>query len=657
MRVVGFDFETFPITPEEQCPPPVCLSLAWGLDVEGRRLPWWTHVHESAVVVQHDDGMGEALVPTFGIREVLRPLLADPGVLLVGANSTQFDFPVALAWLDVKEELFACLKAGRMVDIFTFERVASIGRLSNHVDPSLVDLCRAHKIPEPLKDETSVSYAPLWGRPLEEYSDRQIEYPLTDASSTRDVFERQRSRWLAKGFIQKADVDHMVRKLFALGLMRAWGMRTDPERIDLLRIAVAEHLEGLREIGLEAGFLRKDWTKDTKAIRAAVVEAYKPASPPMTKKSRDWKPSKRSPEYKPNVSIARATLEESGDALLASFAEYGEWSAVENKDLDLLEAGTRAGIHTKWGTAATTRATSSRPNVQNQRKDRPGRPSIRECFIARPGHVLNAIDHRGLELSTLAQVCVSKMHRFDLASKINAGIDLHSQMGAAMLGTSYQDFLDRLDRYDYSNTRNACKPYNFGCPGGAGAKTLRLVAKQQYHIDHTLEQAQEFVRVWKRTCPDGVAFLDWVNTLPEDGHGIVVTIPGSTIVRRGCTYCSACNTHFQGLGAWLWAHILWLVACEQHLGVRQTGPRKGQRSPLVWSHPWNYVHDEVIVETLEEARTEVDTRLHELVVEGAKPYLPDVAVTAESVCMRRWSKRAKSKYLEGEITIWDSQAA
>jgi hypothetical protein len=680
MRTVGFDFETALIRPGLQCPPPVCASVA------------------------PEDGPSELLTsedwPAFAGR--VRALIADPNIRLVVHNGAAYDFPVALAWLDCTAEIFDALEQGHLIDTMWVERLAIIRRISRcgPYGLSLVDLCRAHGVLPPTKDETQTSYEPLRGRPRSEYSDRQVEYAIEDSVAHLNVWQDQQ-RWFDEGRLHWSDVATATRKHFALALTRAWGMRTDPERTDALETAIYDMLEDLQDgaKALEADVCDPIWdrllapedakllayvereralarrvgathrpmpvlrtegpkagSKDAYALQLLVLQAYDGKAPRTRPPRRKPGEPERAKAFVPSVSTARATLEDSSDVGLTGFAEYGEWSAVANKDLAILLSGVTTPIHTSFGMADTTRSTSFAPNVQNQRRDKPRRPSVRECFVARPGHVLIASDHCGLELSTLAQCCVTLLGRMHMAGLINGGIDLHSVVGAAILRQTYDAFRKDLKSPDElvssaaKNARNNGKVVNFGKPGGMGWPTLKLYAKQNYGISLDDQQAQHLCQMWGETLPDGPAFLEYVHTLENEDGLFDVTIPGTKIVRRNCTYCAACNTHFQGLGAVLEGHIAWLFAREIHLGVTP----EGRPSPMRWAHPWNFVHDEHIFEVLEEARTEVNARMLDIMREGARKYLPDVKCESESTCMRRWSKRAKSTIgPDGELTIWD----
>jgi hypothetical protein len=263
-----------------------------------------------------------------------------------------------------------------------------------------------------------------------------------------------------------------------------------------------------------------------------------------------------------------------------------------------------------------------------------------------------------LELCCLAQVCVTKLGLWDLAGKINRGEDLHVGVGAQLLGVTYQQGMQLKKEKDPKllHYRNCGKVVNFGGPGGMAAKTLRLAAKRGYGLELSLEFCTELLRCWKLAQPDCSAFLEWIRRLPKEfvsglGQRYSVQIPGTTLVRRGCTYCAAANTHFQGLGAVLEGSIGYEIAREQFTGIQRD---TGERSPLSHSHTWCFVHDEFILETTEDTRTEVATRLNTIMVNVAKPYLPDVAIKSEVTVMRRWSKHAFSEIgTDGEYTIWD----
>ena len=89
MRLIGFDFETYPIQPGLLAPTAVCLSLA-GAGEPPKYLPqdaesWWRSV---------DDGW-EVVFSARHTRYVFANLSADPDVVLV-AHNLAFDLAVLI---------------------------------------------------------------------------------------------------------------------------------------------------------------------------------------------------------------------------------------------------------------------------------------------------------------------------------------------------------------------------------------------------------------------------------------------------------------------------------------------------------------------------------------------------------------------------------
>ncbi len=661
--IVAVDFETCLIRPALQAPPPVCMSQAEGDD------SW--------------------IFPTNELDEGFRALIrraAKGEIWLVGHNIA-YDSSVALAWIDdVKDDLFAAYDRGSIIDTGLFERIAEIGKFTPRKMLSLDVVGAAYGI-EVIKDpEIRLGYGRLYGCPLSDYSQAQKQYPLDDAANTLTLLERQMKR---HRLVNLTDVALLARKQFWLQLVRNWGLRIDTSRVDDLRKAAEEALGELeiltkettidlpvlkgKQAGLVQSFplLRADGTRDMRAIKAYVERAYE-GRPPLSPKGQD-KVKARELTHEQAVeagyiSTNHVTLTESDNWELGQFAEFGEWSAVLKKDVKMferltLEDGTEIPrafwpIHTKFGVADTTRSTSAKPNVQNLRK----KAGIRECFVARPGHAIISVDHGGLELCTLAQVIYDLLRLRGMADRINAGTDLHCDVAKEMLGASYEDtvrwYRDEFcpEHDDVSNKRNCGKVVNFGRAGMMGAETLVKYAKYSYHVDFAkmardgdaLAFSRQLIASWEKANPEGCEYLAYVKRLPQGVDGREVVIPGSTILRRGCTAAAAANTGFQGLGAILEAHVGWEITQAIHLG---DGPLARANARMV-----NFVHDEFLCEVPLPFVTDCANQLEGIMSEAPKRYLPDVAIKSDAKAMVRWSKKAKRIVQNGELIPWDDAA-
>lgn len=629
--MVAFDFETTLIRPGLQAPPPVCMSYADG-DQPGK-------LYATAEVRDRFVAMLETA------RATGQP---------VWGHNVAYDCACAIEWLDCVDLIIDCYDRDLILDTMIFERIAEIGQFTRRKVLSLDVVGAAYGLHCSDKDSarmswdewqasypnvpTRISYGPLYGLSLESYSDDQIRYAIEDAETTERLQQRQQKRYGDR--VRLADIAFMTRKALWLQLTRNRGLRTDPNRLEQLRIETEAFCDELRGFAQWAGLVRADGTRDMRAIRAMVTDAYE-GSPPMTEPQRG-RTSKK--EFVPQVSTARAVLEESGHPILETFAEFGENSAVLNKDLPMLELGTVWPIHTKFGIADTTRSTSAKPNVQNPRR----KEGIRECFIPREGYCFLSADHGGLENCTLAQVIVWNLGLHDMADAINRGDDLHCRVAVPMLGRSYEDILAGYLASDaaIANARNCCKVVNFGRPGGMGKETLKFYAKQAYGLDFTDEFSGQMIQFWNQANPNGMRYLQWIKTLPKDGDRYTVTIPGTTIIRRGATFCAAANTHFQGLGAVVEAHVGWCLVKERF----RTG------SPLAQCPQVNFIHDENQFECPlgdQDLLHSAGERLSEIMSVEARKYLPDVQIKADAVAASCWSKRAKRVLdAKGRLAVW-----
>ena len=114
-------------------------------------------------------------------------------------------------------------------------------------------------------------------------------------------------------------------------------------------------------------------------------------------------------------------------------------------------------------------------------------------------------------------------------------------------------------------------------------------------------------------------------------------------MRAGATFCSAANTGFQGRGANLEMEAGWhVVKATLTPGNALFGCR------VVF-----FVHDEFILECPIGRHTAAADELVKIMEEIGRKHLPDVRIGAKATCMMFWSKKAFSKRVNGELTIWN----
>jgi hypothetical protein len=140
------------------------------------------------------------------------------------------------------------------------------------------------------------------------------------------------------------------------------------------------------------------------------------------------------------------------------------------------------------------RCSCASPNVHQC----PRQPGFRDLFIARPGHVLLALDYSFIELCTLAAVCEHRYGASELARVIREGVDPHCFTAAMFEGVSLDEFMswkssEREElRHRFEQLRQRAKAINFGIPGGQGAAALVEYALSSYGVELSLEQARRF---------------------------------------------------------------------------------------------------------------------------------------------------------------------
>ncbi len=157
------------------------------------------------------------------------------------------------------------------------------------------------------------------------------------------------------------------------------------------------------------------------------------------------------------------TLEKIGHPIAKKVLQYRELYKLKNTYVDALPRYVREGrIHTTYGqtVAATGRLSSNEPNLQNiPIRSEDGR-QIRECFVARPGHVLLSCDYSQIELRVLAHYCETG----PLVDSYLRGEDIHRRTAGEVFNVA--------PALVSTEMRRAAKAINFGIVYGMGAFRL-----------------------------------------------------------------------------------------------------------------------------------------------------------------------------------------
>lgn len=628
-RVIAFDTETYRILPGRTAPPMVCLS--------------WAEDDRSGLVDRAD-----------GLR-LVKQWLADDRIMLVNQNIA-FDLAVIAAH-DPEEFLpliFDAYDADRIACVGVYQKMRDIaeGQMSDKSRYSLeatvhrlfgADIEGKHGA-----DVWRLRYRELEGVAIRDWPQEARRYAIDDARWALRAFREQ----CAQGRLP--DLERQMRADWVLQLIRAWGIRTDEESIDILENRLSTHVGPNLQRLVDVGIYRNGGTraapklvKTEAEVRRRVFAELGQVSP-LTEGG-EKRVEARGYITEDDVSIATETLELCQDPGLLLLAEISGDQKLLNTYIPLLRQGQDKPLCPFWNVLVRSGRTScGEPNLQNQ----PRAPGVRECFIPRPGWVFGSTDYHTAEVRSLAQVLLDEFGESEMASVLRAGRDIHLVTGASILGISYDQIVAWYKGPHASgctpgvctsgclkkkavDARQLSKAANFGLSGGLGAAAfVRYAAGPDYRIVLTLERSQEIKEAWLSSYPEMRRYFSTISFLCNRGGGrFELTQPRSGRIRGDCGYTDGANTKFQGLTADGMKEAAYQVIKEMYDPRHRASPLYGTRANAL-------IHDEIFMEAPETRAAEALERCAVVMVEAMQRWLPDIPVSADPALMRRWSKAA-----------------
>lgn len=314
----------------------------------------------------------------------------------------------------------------------------------------------------------------------------------------------------------------------------------------------------------------------------------------------------------------------------------------------------------------------------------------RLCLVPRnKGWLIASVDFSYVELVTLASQLYKALGYSVLREKINADLDPHAFFGSQLAYHLHQEFnllctevlrhrgsaagdpIDEIyqtfvslkkgsaeEKDFYKKYRNFAKPCTLGYPGGLGAKTLIAYAWGTFGVRiASVEQAKQFKEVLLRVFPEIAEYLgnrgyimrefrDEIHSKPDDDRFACFTPSG--MYRSNCSYTSVANS----FGLQAPAGEGGKIAC---FNVTRACFDPEMRSCLYGCRPMGFVHDELLVETPDDAYShERAWEISRIMVDSMRVITPDVKVKAEPCLMRRWDKNAE--YVtdaNGRLKVWE----
>ena len=675
MTVIAFDTETWLIAPGELAPPLVCLQWATRLTQH------WTDATA--------DGVFANMMHRDRSRDVALKMLEGPE-LLVGHNVAYDMAVLAAQWPELLPLIFAKYDRNQVTDTLLREQLVMISRgtFRSQMGPdgdlypvkySLTDCCNRHfgrhlnkegwrlfyrafdqepdvskwpAVAKTFQDAVRAGAPPEWVKDylargilkpkdieglLAASPEECVHYALEDGRTTLALYESQEKHFapLLKDQFRQA------RAAFALHLSSAWGLYTDEDAVEVLEKQLLEEFEALKFELQQEGIIRADGTADTAKAKAAMVAACDEEGLPVARTKGG------------DVSLSAESCDRFEDfSVIGKYSRFLTVRKTLSNDIKMLRAGCEYPVQPRYDMADTGRTRASGPNIQAINRG----AGIREAFRPREGTWFIQGDYEGLELHTRAAWCLEVIGWSKLADDINAGLDVHSVVGADMLNMSYEAFKKALKGDDAAlkqrckDARQAAKALNFGLPGGLGVKKLIAYAKNTYGVTLTEEQARTYKATWLQRQPEMNEFFRLAAAATNnpaklgDEDCLFVERKGGNM-----RYSALCNRRFQALGADAAKEALWRVtrACYVEPG-----------SPLYGCRVVAFVHDEIIAEAPCERAAAAAVELGRLMREGADVYLGKVPTKVLPQIMGVWSKAAEPVYAEdGTLLPWLPKAA
>lgn len=757
MRVIGSDTETGLIIPGNVCPPLVCLSRA---ERGG------------------DSVCREALLDRHDAVSWFRSVLQDETVCTIWMNGP-YDWSVLVEEADDPELLelvFDALRTGRLSDIETREKLLlnEVGELREAEDDdsgrgiplySLVWKYLQIDIKSDKKDPDAwrLRYHELRDVPLDLWPEKAVTYAQDDAVLNVLVYEAQQRQAASTDYLDVqypwliTDERRKVTKKFAMRLMGAWGVRTNPEQVHIFAKAVEDGMRKIEHLVLTEGLARTETkkgvvevTQNRRVIQDRVALSYAwealgldareerrkcvsaaegtdktpeqvgleslgesvvglPSVWPKTTNPEGGgkavfvdgicttpltEPSSRFPQGQ--VSYARLTLLQSADDALILLGQQGEVQKLSSTYVPILSQGVEVPINAVWNEMVSSgRSSCRRPNLQNlptfglyrvsQNETEylcedeetwttdvnfagswTGRRSqaladkhkgsktasiggLRSCFVPREGWVLLDADIDFAECVAWSQWCLDVLGVSDMGEVINSGEDPHIHLAITfpiLKGWSYAEATKaRKSNPDVKHARDRlAKAGNFGRMGGMSAETMLLFALNS-GSKMTLEEAQMVIDAFDTRWRESRLSSSWVSKRTANDSRFVFVQPRSLRRRGGCGYTTGKNQPLQGGTADHADDVLSCLSYECYTGKVYNDRTK--HSPLYGARPWNFSHDEFILEIPYETwgpdrGHEAACRLEHIVIERGQFWFPDIVTRTEAAMAREWLKDRKA---------------
>jgi hypothetical protein len=466
-----------------------------------------------------------------------------------------------------------------------------------------------------VNDKWRKSYALLENMPIDQWPSEARTYPIDDAVNTLEAALAQTGHmpnvgmheWMEStgmgspphcvhcgalpggvaqctSVYRRLNTHDLSRQTYfslCIDLGAQWGYRIDQNAVDALEQKYNLEHDGMMQPFIDAGILRPDGTQNENATKRIVAGAFgsvskcpvcvgtgkvpSPKTAGRTKincKACDGTTLLLLPECPRSesgeVSISRDALNQSGVELLVAFADWSEGKKIKTVYIPYLRNTEKDKVTTHRDVPRLLRPNpiveTGRASYDGATMLLPRHGGVRECHVPRPGYRFSSVDYKAGELVTHAQSCLILVGASELAKALNKGLDAHLALAGTILGVMYEDCTKRKKAGDHLiiDTRQVCKPPNFGFPGRMGAFKLVVQQRKQndVHTPHPNGPQWIFDNNGKRVRGyKGLRFCIFMNRSERCGEVLIDEWKGRKYDTRVCKKCVECAQELKV--AWL----------------------------------------------------------------------------------------------------------
>ncbi len=442
--------------------------------------------------------------------------------------------------------------------------------------------------------------ASAWG--MKELTREQIEYSAKDVEVLREIFSIQKERLNSVETPHKAT--GKIRDIFGIeNAVAAVEMAFLPELANMELIGMPVDEKSLKERLRSA---EREYQREyIDFVRKYGVDPFSPQQVTrwLTRLGLELPKTQKGSLSSQDSALRKYIDREEVNYLL----KIRSYKKVIDKLKELDKYCRNGRIHSTFKQigAPTGRMASMHPNLQNIPHE------LRDIFRAPEGKKLIIADYSQIELRIAAEYVNDET----MIRAFQEGKDLHRFTASLLTGKNYESIT--------KEERQLAKAINFGLIYGISPRSLMEYARNNYEIEITYEQAQEFHRKFFEVYQK---FKEWhervKENLKEHNRITVVTLLGRRIKARRFT--DAVNYPIQGTGSDL---LKMAVAMFGKL-------KKDLKANVV-----NLVHDEIIVETDEKTAFEAKNILAKSMEKSGKILLKKVPVAFEIEIVDNWAEK------------------